>query len=307
MAAPEASSASTGVRSSRLGAAAVLTAVTIWAFTNTLIKLSPLPALTFGLDRLWLGCAALAIVVYATGRRITLQHIKSSFAGGLVLGVEISFFFSSIKHTSIADVSVISALEPAIVLLVAGPLFGERVTRRELLWTAVSLAGVVLVVIGSSGTRAWSMYGDVLAAGSLFAWTAYFLVSKHARKTVPTLEYTTVVFFFAGLVVTPLALFAGQPLGNLRAKDLLLLAVFVAGASGGHVLLAWAHSSVDVSVSSLLTLALPVLGSVAGLVILHQPLGPVTIVGGLIVTGALAAIVRHAALVGQEPADIPQT
>src|SRR5207248_338941 len=109
----------------------------------------------------------------------------------------------------------------------------ERVTRREFFWTSISFAGVVLVVIGSSGTRAWSMYGDVLATGSLIAWTAYFLVSKHARKTVPTLEYTTVVFLFAGLLVTPLALIAGQPLGNLTAHDVLLLVVFVAGASGG--------------------------------------------------------------------------
>lgn len=300
----------TGVRSSRLGASAVLSAVLIWGFTNTLIKLSPQPALAFALYRLWLGSALLLAVLLLAGRRLTRTLIRASAPGGALLGIEIAFFFSAIKHTSIADVAVISALQPAIVLLLAGRIFGERVTRRDVVFASVSLAGVVLVVLGSHGTPVWSLSGDLLAVGSLFAWTAYFLVSKHARTTVPTLEYMTVVFWTATLVLTPLALATGQPLGGLHAKDWLFLALFVLGASGGHLLVAWAHSSVDVSISSLLMLAQPVVSSGAALLILGEPLTALTVAGGVVVLGSLAAIVTHAARVGEaeelEPPDLPQ-
>ncbi len=295
-------------RSARLGACAVLGAVAIWGFTNTLIKLSPLPALTFAVHRLWLGSALLLAALYGSGRRLSWPAVRSSAPGGALLGVEIAFFFSAIKHTSVADVAVISALQPALVLLVAGRLFGEEVGRREIGWTAASLGGVVLVTLGSTGTPAWSLYGDLLAAGSLIAWTGYFLVSKHARTTVATFEYTTVVFAAATVVVTPLAVLSGQQLGGLRASDLVVLVLFVVGASVGHLLLSWAHASVDVSKSSLIMLAQPVVSAVAALLILREPLTPLTVVGGAIVLASLAAIVRRPSPVRAEvEAELPQT
>jgi drug/metabolite transporter (DMT)-like permease len=300
---------STLTRSFRLGAPAVLSAVLIWSFTNTLIKLSPLEPLTFAVHRLWLGSLILLATLFATGRRLSWRTIRASAPGGALLGIEIAFFFSAIKHTSIADVAVISALQPALVLLVAGRLFGEVVGRREIAWTAVSLAGVVLVTVGSAGTPAWSLEGDLLAVGSLLAWTSYFLVSKHARVEIPALDYTAVVMVAATVVVLPLAVVSGQPLGGVRVSDLLTLLVFVAGASAGHLLVAWAHASVDVSISSLIMLAQPVLSSVAALLILGEPLTPLSVVGGVIVLASLATILRATSAVKPTDveAELPQT
>jgi drug/metabolite transporter (DMT)-like permease len=286
---------------SRLGAAAVLSAVLIWGFTNTLIKLSPLEPLTFAVHRLWLGSLILLAVLHVSGRRLSWPTIRSSAPGGALLGIEIAFFFSAIKHTSIADVAVISALQPALVLLVAGRLFGE---------TGVSLLGVALVTLGSAGTPAWSLRGDLLAAGSLLAWTSYFLVSKRARASVPALDYMAVVFVAATMVVTPLAIATGQPLGGLRAADLMMLLLFVGGASAGHLLLAWAHSSVDVSASSLMMLAQPVVSAAAAWLILGEPVTALTAAGGVIVLGSLAAIVaRSASAIERDDVEgeLPQT
>ena len=288
-----------GVRTSRLGAAAVLGAVAIWGVVNVLIKVSPLPALTFAANRLWMGTGLLLLLGLLTGRRLTWAMVRTSAPGGALLGVEIAFWFSAVKHTTLADAAVISALQPALVLLAAGPLFGERITARDAWWMALATVGAVLVSVGSSGTPAWSLYGDLLAGASVFAWTGYFLVSKRARRTVPPLQYMTVVFLVAGLLVTPLALLAGQPLVGLERADLVLLAVFVVGASAAHVLLSWAHASVDVSVSSLLTLFQPVVAAVAALLVLGEPITPLAAAGGAVVIGALAAIVRRAARVGE--------
>lgn len=296
------------LRASRAGAGAILSAVLIWGFTNTLVKISDLAALPFAVHRLWLGSALVVLAVYAVGRRLSWPVVRVSAPGGAVLGLEIAFFFSALKHTSIADVAVISALQPALVLLLAPRLFGERIGRRDLAWTVVSVAGVIVVTVGSSGTPAWSLYGDVLAVGSLIAWTAYFLVSKRARASVPALEYLAVVFVVATLVVTPLAALAGQPLGEVRSADLLLLLAFVVGASVGHLLLAWAHASVDVSASSLIMLAQPVVSAVAALVILGEPITPTSAAGGVIVLASLAAIVsRTTSFVPHDELELPQT
>ncbi|HXF72952.1 MAG TPA: DMT family transporter [Actinomycetota bacterium] len=296
--------ARSGVRASRSGAAAVLAAVAIWGVVNVLIKLSPLPALTFGANRLWMGTALLALVTLGTGRRITPAMLRASAPGGILLGAEMALWFSAVKRTTLADAAVISALQPALVLLAAGPLFGERVTARDVAWMGLATAGAVLVSVGSSGTPAWSLSGDLLAAASLLAWTGYFLVSKRARRTVPPLQYMAVVFGVAALLMTPLAALAGQPLLVINRRDLLMLAVFVVGASSGHVLLSWAHASVDVWVSSLLTLLQPVVAAIAARAFLGEPITPLAAAGGAVVIGALAAIARRAAVIG-EPEEVP--
>jgi len=207
--------------------------------------------------------------------------------------VNICLFFSALKLTSVADVLIVAALQPALTLLVAGPLFGERVTGYEVVWTAVSLGGVILVIVGSTGTPVWSLRGDLLAVGALVAWTRYWLLSKRVRQDVPALEYMTAVTLTAAVVVTPVALLSGQSF-EARWQDLWWLVLFVAGAQGGHSLLAWSHAQVDVSISALLILVEPVISSVAALIFLGEPLPALSIVGGLVTLAAVGMVIRRA-------------
>jgi drug/metabolite transporter (DMT)-like permease len=97
----------------------------------------------------------------------------------------------------------------------------------------------------------------------------------------------------AAVVVTPIALFSGQSF-HVRWQDWLWLVLFVAGAQGGHTLLAWSHAQVEVSVSSLLVLAEPVIAPVAALLILGEPLPALSIAGGAVAVSAVAMVIRRA-------------
>jgi drug/metabolite transporter (DMT)-like permease len=295
------------VRVTRLGGLAVLVAVSGWAMTNLILKVTHAPALTFAFYRLWFGAAIMLVALGATRRRLTWPMIKTSAPGGVIFGLNVALFFSALKATNVADVLVIQALQPALILLVAGRMFGERITRFDVLWTLVSVGGVVLVTVGSSGTPAWSLRGDVYAVGSLICWTLYFLVSKQARRTVPATEYMTTVTLLAAVVVTPLALASGQSLSGLRWQDWAWLGLFLVAAQGGHVLLAWAHAQVDVSISSLLLLAQPIIAVAGAALLLDEPLRALEIVGGVVVIASMAAIVTRAARVGGEDISTTET
>jgi drug/metabolite transporter (DMT)-like permease len=211
----------------------------------------------------------------------------------VLFGANLCFFFTAIKLTSVTDVLILAALQPALTLLVAGRLFGETVTAHEVSWTAVSLGGVVLVVLGSSGTPVWSLEGDLWAVAALFAWTTYWLLSKRIRQEIRALEYMTAVTVTAAVVVTPVALVSGQSFA-VRWQDLLWLILFVATAQAGHSLLAWSHAQVDVSISSLLILGEPVISAVAALIFLGEPLPGLSIVGGVLAVLAVGLVVRRA-------------
>jgi drug/metabolite transporter (DMT)-like permease len=282
-----------GVRSTPVGAAAVLTAVTAWSFINVIVKLTHLPPITFVFYRLWLGSMVMVVALTASHRRLTWATIRASIPGGVLFGLNVVFFVSALRKTAVADVLLIAALQPALTMLVAGRWFGERVTRVEVGWAIASVGGVVLATIGSSGSPIWSLTGDLLAAGALFAWTSYFLVSKHARRNLRAIDYLTAVTLIAAVMVTPLALLSGERLGGVRVADWGWLLLFILGAQGGHLLVAWAHRQVDVSVSALLVLAEPVISALAALAVLGEPIAGLQIAGGLLVMASVAGIVRR--------------
>jgi len=292
-------------RATRVGVIAVLVPICGFSVMNVIVKLAHLQALAFAFYRLWMGAAIMVIGLLATGRRLSAATLRRAAPAGVLFGANLALFFSALKLTSITDVLIVAALQPALTLIVAGPLFGERVSTQDWAWTGVSVAGVALVVVGSSGTPQWSLKGDLLAVGALFAWSTYWVVSKRVRRDVAAFEYMSAVTVIAALVVTPIALLSGESF-HVRWQDWLWLVVFVAGAQAGHTLLAWSHAQVEVSVSSLLVLAEPVIAPVAALIILGEPLPVLSIAGGLVAVAAVAMVIRRATRAVQHEAMPPE-
>ncbi len=188
--------------------------------------------------------------------------------------------------------------------------FGERVGRRDLVFVAISFMGVALVAIGSAGTPAFDVWGDLFAFVSVFTWTTYWLFSKRARASVGALEYMTSVMVVAAVLMTVLALVSGEGLAlPPTAMDWLWIWVVALGAGAiGHVLLAWSHRHVEAWLGSLITQCMPVVSSVAAWVLLGETLTALTIVGGLIVLAATAAIlVRSRSRGADETFEAPET
>jgi len=277
----------------------VLLPVAGWSFSNTIVKIVHLQPVAFAFWRLWLATGVMLIVLALARRRIPWEIVWTSAPGGVLFALNLIFFFSALKHTSVADVLVISALQPALTLLAAGRVFGERVSRAEVLWILASVAGVAVFVLGSRDTPSWSIVGDLFAVASLLLFTAYFFVSKRVRQRTGSIEYMATVTVVATLVITPVALLSGQPLGGVRIQDWMWLLLFVAAAQGGHLLLAWAHAQVDLTVTSLLILAETPLSAVAALVVLGEPLTAVMVASGVATIACLGVVVYRATRSGR--------
>lgn len=181
----------------------------------------------------------------------------------------------------------------ARVLLVAGRWFGEPVGARQVGWTALAIAGVVVVVLGS-GPHMLSVRGDLLAVGSMLCWTGYWLVSKRARADVEPVEYTADVMIVTTLAMTPLALLSREPLSGLTHTDLLWLLLMAVVPGSAHLLINWAHRFLDVAVSSVIVSVNPVAAAGFALVLLGQPLHWLQVVGGVIAVGAVALVASRA-------------
>jgi drug/metabolite transporter (DMT)-like permease len=204
----------------------------------------------------------------------------------------------------VANATVIGALQPAFLFLVVGRLFGERITVAIVGWTAAAIAGVAVVMYGSAGTPAWSPFGDLLAIGALFAWTGYFIASKQARPKRDPLEYLTGLLFVATLVAAPFAILLGGRFLPSDAHDWAWIIALAIGSGGiGHLLVNWAHDHVDLSVMSVLTLAVPIVAVASAAVFLDEPVVGTQVAGMAVVLLALGVV---AVRTSQAPAPVTE-
>ena len=274
------------------GTTAVLIAVSVWGTVAVVTRLvDQINGLVLAFHRLWIGALATLIVFYATGRRLSWRTLRLSIPGGLAFGGDIVLFFSALRHTTIANATVVGALQPALVMLVAGRMFGEPVTVGIVGWSLAAIVGVAVVVYGSSGTPVWSITGDLLAVGALFSWTIYFVVSKQVRRELAPFEYLTAMLIVATVAVTPIALLFGGALDPGGLHNWAWICLLAIGSGGiGHLLINWAHDHVDLAVMSLLTLAVPVFAVASAAIFLDEGVSWVQVLGMAIVLGALGVV-----------------
>ena len=280
----------------RLGVAAVWTATFAWASAYVLVKWSSLDGLPFAVFRLWAGAAIVCGAIVLTGRRLSWSVFRACALGGVVLAADIGLGFTAIKHTTIADVSLISALAPVVIMSVSAWRLHEHVTVRDSILIAVSVAGVIVVVIGSSGLPSWSPFGDLLAACTILTWTAYWFFSRSVRDRVDPIVFLGCVTLAAATVTTPVAILAGGVPAWPSARDWLAIGgVALVPGLIGQTLLVWSHRHVASWRSALITQCLPVMAVVLAWLVLGEPITLPVVVGGGVVVAATAAVLVSAA------------
>ena len=146
--------------------------------------------------RFWLSTVAFFIFMALSGRLPSRTAMRAALPGGLALAADVAFFFSAVKLTTVANATVLAAMQPLLMMYLGTRLLGERVRWMQVGWSVIALVGVAMLVFGSSGLDQWSPRGDLLAVGALVAWTGYMFFSKSSQGSVSPLEYTAITVWY---------------------------------------------------------------------------------------------------------------
>ena len=285
-----------------LGAASL--AVTFWAAGNVMVTKVPLGGLQIAFWRILLAAVVYGGIVYASGRRISAEHLRRSAPTGVAIALEIAIFFVALKSTTVASATVIGSLVPLLLIGVAARQFGERVTRFLVGVSAVCLCGVALVMSGASSSTSWSLRGDLLSVVALFFFAAYLALGKAAREHVPALEFQACLWIVGTFTLFPIAVIDARGIEFPSASNWVWLAALLAVPGTGHLLMNWSHPRVRLAISSMLTLAVPVLTTIGGVVFLDQSVGAAQILGIAVVLGALSMVIQREAQLMRAPAEV---
>jgi drug/metabolite transporter (DMT)-like permease len=285
---------------SRLPGLTLAGVILLWGLGPPISKLISAPPIVIASTRFWVSVPILFAITYAAGLRVTRQTLRHTWLAGSLFGMNMVFVFVALQHASVAVLSVLMALQPGVMLIVAGRWLGERPTRWHVGWTAVGFVGVCIVVLGNSPDVEMDAIGVLAGVVSLLTFTGYYIRNRIVRTSVDIhpLEWMSGSTLFSALAVTPVAIAFTRPgdYAMLDGVDWIYL-IYVAGIVGilSHTLMSWVHKFIPATRSSFFLLGMTVVAVLAAWPINGEPFTLQQVLGGLIVLGAVAAVLSRPA------------
>ncbi len=251
----------------------------------------------FSFWRLWIGVVVLAISTFfycrSRGHWPSWAGWKWAALCGLAFGFHQLTFMTSLRLTSVVDVTLMNTIAPILVGILAVPLFGERPNVSFRIWSVVAIVGTAIVVLAGSSGPNGDPLGMVLAALNVVGYSFYFVWSKVARDKIDTVPFLFGTAVFAALSVSGYVAIAGEPVGSIDAHDLLLCAL-VALLPGffGHFAVTWSLRWVPANLPPVIMLGIPVLSGAMAWVLLGEAVHASQVVGGVITVAGVAGALR---------------
>jgi drug/metabolite transporter (DMT)-like permease len=209
-----------------------------------------------------------------------------------VIGIPVQFLiqFKGLQLTTVSHASLIVGVLPVLIAVSSAIFLKERLRHFEWGVLALSALGSIFIAFssrGSSGDSRATTQGDMLVLVSMFAAVAMILCSKRLIPTHGALPVTA-----ASIILGTISLLVWveltQPLrfhfsravwGGAIGQGLLATA-------GAYLFWNWGLSHMPASRAGVFLNLEPVVGSVLGITILHEHLGKMAILGGLLIIAA---------------------
>jgi len=276
----------------RLGA---LIAVVFWgiSFVATKVALREVAPVTLIFSRFVIGAVLLLLIV----RELPARRDWAALALMGFIGVFVHQMLQSyaLTMTTAAHTGWLIGITPIWSALLAAVLLRERLDGRKIAGLLGGFAGALLVVTRGrldAGVLALpSTRGDLLILLSTVNWAVYSVVGHATIRKLGPRRATSGSMLFGVLMLAPffIAHAGWRELPYLTLIGWLAILFLGVGCSAlGYLFWYGALEHVEVSrVASLLYLE-PLVTFAAALLLLHEPVTTVTIVGGLIVLASVA-------------------
>lgn len=267
-----------------LGAGFLAGAAVAYSLAGYFTRLIPLDAVTL---LFWRGLIAglfIFLVLFIRYGRQAWAMTRAVGWAGLTISVMGSLssyiYLSSLRLTTVADVSVIYATLPFLTAALAWLVLREREGWRVIIGSVVALLGVIIMANGA--LRAGHMVGDLLAFGMTLTYAAMVVLIRRGRH-ISMMPAVAIQCLVSALAAAPFAKLG--PIGHLPMLDLVLFGTCQLGL--GLILLTLGMRRVQATQAALIGL-------------LDTPLGPLwvwlafgetpplmTLIGGAIIMAAV--------------------
>ena len=279
-----------GLGSSKaLGVLAVLGLVVAFSFSSTLVKRAETAGVLVAFWRLATVSLVWNVVLWSTGRRVTLRNVRAVWIPGVFFGLNLAVFFAGATHNSVANAALIGSCAPFLIVPVGAWLFREFISPRALVFALLAFGGVALVLLSASPGGDASLLGNVLGVLAMLLLVAYVASTRYFRREMDVTTFMATICPIATLAVLPVAVLHGGVFSmSGTGWTYMLILAFTSGITA-QGLLVYAQNSIQIGTIGIAQIAQPALAVVGAFLLLEEVLNARQMVGIAIVMGGLLA------------------
>src|SRR6185436_14708102 len=98
-----------GLSAKTFGVLAVLGLVVAFSLSSTLVKRAETPGVLVAFWRMFTVTLAWNVVLWSTGRRVTMRDVRRVYIPGIFFGLNLAVFFAGATHNSVANAALIGS------------------------------------------------------------------------------------------------------------------------------------------------------------------------------------------------------
>ena len=201
-------------------------------------------------------------------------------------------YFSGMQEASLSVMAVLLYTSPAFIVLLSVLLFRETLTRQKLLALVLTFTGCCLVSGLGSGS-AVSMKGLLLGLGSGFFYALYSIFSRYAiERGYGSWTITFYTFLFCLLASAPLAHWGliAQALSSDASVPVYALLMGLLTGFLAYIFYTKGLEGMESSRAGILASVEPVVGTIIGTLVFHEPLPVQSVLGIALVLGGIVVL-----------------
>ena len=204
-----------------------------------------------------------------------------------VFGVALNqvLFVYGLSRTSVSHSSLVIALTPMLVLLIAALLGQERITGQKVLGMAIAISGVATLQF-RGGAGAGNAIGDGLIFLAAITFAAFTVMGKEAATRHGTITVNTFAYVGGAIALAPVTVWHGarysfSNVSTLGWVSLVYMALFPSVIC--YLIYYYALSRIPASRVSAFAYLQPLFATMMALPVLGESLSSGIVLGGLLV------------------------
>lgn len=174
------------------------------------------------------------IGVFFTAEKVSPKDLVIIFFGALfgLVGAQLSFALA-LQYTSPVNISLIAAMTPVVVMLMAALWLKEPITVKKAAGVGIGAAGALLIIFHSSpvNDNPNGMWGNLLAVVNIITYGLYLIITRTVSLRYTPVTLMKWMFLFSALISLPLGapqLLAAEAFTTAAPADVLWRIAYIA-------------------------------------------------------------------------------
>lgn len=147
-----------------------------------------------------------AISLFFPQEHVTTKDKGTIFLGGLFGLVAVQYSFAeALRYTSPVNITLIAALAPIIVMLLAAIFLHEPITIKKAGGVALGICGIFILILPGVSATGWntSLRGDLFCFINITTYAIYLIITRKVTQCYSALTLMKWMFLFSAICTLP--------------------------------------------------------------------------------------------------------